>query len=154
MDNTYSQGAGSLFAAINCSNTGDTIRFNSSIMNDTIDLGNENLVINKHVVIESDLTKNIHIFSNGTGSTIQNSAPSTGDGLILKGCFISILQGLNAGAIENNGKLILDNVVLHNYQGSTNPAIISNEGSSSRNQRKLYNYRSVNKFKLFSYSHP
>lgn len=129
VDNTYPDGAGSLYAAINCSANGDTIRFNPSIINDTIYLGNENLVINKHVVIESDLTKNIHIFSNGTGSTIQNSAPSTGDGLIIKGVHIHS-AGLNAGAIENNGKLILDNVVLHNYQGSTNPAIISNEGSS------------------------
>ena len=115
VDNTYPDGAGSLYAAISCSADGDTIRFNPSIINDTIYLGNENLVINKHVVIESDLTKNIHIVSNGTGSTIQNSAPSTGDGLIIKGVHIHS-AGLNAGAIENNGKLILDNVVLHNYR--------------------------------------
>ena len=45
VDNTYSKGAGSLYAAVNCANPGDTIRFSSSIMNDTIDLGTENLLI-------------------------------------------------------------------------------------------------------------
>ena len=130
VDNTYSEGAGSLYAAVNCADTGDTIRFNSSIMNDTIDLGNENLVINKHIVIESDLSKNIHIFSSGDGATIQNSAPSTGDGLVIKGVHIHA-SGLNTGAVENNGKLVLDDVIIHNYPGSSNPSIINNVGSTA-----------------------
>ncbi|MGE5354756.1 MAG: reprolysin-like metallopeptidase [Deltaproteobacteria bacterium] len=129
VDNTYSKGAGSLFAAISCASTGDTIRFINSIQNDTINLGEENLVIDKHIVIEGDITKNIHIFGNGIQATFQNSAPTSSNGLIIKGVHIHS-GGSNSFAIENNGKLILDNSIIHNYPGFTNTAIINNEGSS------------------------
>lgn len=129
VDNTYPEGAGSLYAAINCASTGDTIKFSSSMQNDTIDLGTNNIAISNSIVIEGDISKNLHIISSSTNPTIVNTAPTGGNGLIIKGVHIHA-PGLNAEAIENNGKLILENVILHNYPGSANPAIINNEGSS------------------------
>ncbi len=129
VNNTYQTGAGSLYAAINCASIGDTIKFSSSLQNDTIDLGTNNILIDKSMVLEGDISKNLHIISGSNNPTIVNTAPTGGNGLIIKGVHIHA-PGLNAEAIENNGKLILENVILHNYPGSANSAIINDEGSS------------------------
>jgi len=129
VNNTYQSGAGSLYAAYNCASTGDTIKISSSLQNDTIYLGSNNMVFNKSVIIEGDISKNIHIISDGINSTLINNAPTSSNGLIIKGLHIHS-GGSNSFAIENNGKLILDNSIIHNYPGFTNTAIINNEGSS------------------------
>jgi len=129
VNNTYQSGAGSLYAAYNCASTGDTIKISSSLQNDTIYLGANNMVFNKSVIIEGDISKNIHIISDGINSTLINNAPTSSNGLIIKGLHIHS-GGSNSFAIENNGKLILENSIIHNYPGFTNTAIINNEGSS------------------------
>ena len=129
VDNTYAKGAGSLYAAISCSNEGDTIKFNSSIMNDTIDLGIENLVIDKPIIIYGDITKNIHIFSNSSSATIINNTAVGGKGLSIKGIHIHS-SNPDIGAIENNSKLLLEDVILHKYPGSSVSTITNNIGST------------------------
>lgn len=130
VDNTLSKGVGSLFAAVSCASAGDTIRFASNIVNDSIYLGTETLTINKTIFIESALSKNIHIFSNSTSPTIVSSAPNTGFGLKIKGLHIHSSLSTGVGAINNSGLLNLEDVYL--YKSSTEKSTVqSNTGSTT-----------------------
>lgn len=128
VDNTFEKGAGSLYAAINCASAGDTIRFASNIVNDSIYLENEFLTINKTIFIESSLTSNIHIFSNSTSPTIVASAPNTGFGLKIKGLHIHSSNSTGIGALQNSGLLNLEDVYLYKSVGSST-TIQNNNGS-------------------------
>jgi hypothetical protein len=130
VDHTRASGAGSLVEAINCALTGDTIRFAANIQNDTFFLGNQNLVINKSIFIECDINRNIHITSNSASPTLVCTATTSGNGLKIKGLHI---QSSNAGigAVQNDGKLILDDVVTHKWQGSSIATIINNAGANT-----------------------
>jgi subtilisin-like proprotein convertase family protein len=121
VDNDAPKGAGSLKAAIDCAVDGDTIRFASTFMNDTISLFNENIVTSKRIYILGDITKNIHLMSSSTSPTIVSSTPNTGFGLRIKGLHIHSSQSTGIGAIQNSGLLTLDNVFLYknNVSSST-----------------------------------
>lgn len=128
VDTDAPKGAGSLYAAINCASAGDTIRFASNIVNDSIYLENEFLTINKTIFIESSLTSNIHIFSNSTSPTIVASAPNTGFGLKIKGLHIHSSNSTGIGALQNSGLLNLEDVYLYKSVGSST-TIQNNNGS-------------------------
>lgn len=121
VNNTYQIGAGSLYAAYNCASNGDTIKFSSSLQNDTIHLGSNNMVFDKSVVLEGDISKNIHIISDGINSTLINNAPTGGNGLIIKG--LHLHSSDTGSVIQNNGKLSLENVILHNSLQNSLPSI-------------------------------
>jgi len=129
VDNSYQNGAGSIYSALQCASTGDTIRFNSALENEIIDLGDQNLILDKQLVIEGDLSKNIHLYSNSNDALIVNSAPSSGAGLLIKGLHLHRLNN-NDSMIENNGKLILQDVILHHSAGNTHEAIFNTSASS------------------------
>lgn len=117
VDHGRSDGPGSLREAINCAMPGDTILFSGSLINDTIQLGSAPLVINKSLYILGNISDNIHIFSNSPGATIQNTTAVSSEGLTIRGVHIHASSG-TSGAIENAGKLTLENVILHKWPGS------------------------------------
>lgn len=129
VENTYEKGAGSIFAALQCAADGDTIRFASSLSNVSLYLGDQNLVTNKHIYIEGDLSKNIHIYGNGNNPLITNAAPTSGAGLRIRGVHLH-RQNTNDVIIENSGKLILEDVILHHDSGNVNAAIENATGAS------------------------
>jgi subtilisin-like proprotein convertase family protein len=126
VDTDAPRGAGSLLAALDCAVDGDTIRFAPTFMNDTIQLYTDNIVTNKRVFIQGDISKNIHIFSNSTSPTLVSGAPNTGEGLKIKGLHIhSATNASNIGAIRNTGLLTLEDVYI--YKSSTAPMEVNNE---------------------------
>ena len=127
VNNPHPSGTGSLLAAINCSASGDTIRFASNMLNDTILLGNQNLVINKNLVIEADITKNIHIMSNSANATIVNNAGNT---LKIEGLYIHSANA-GIGAINNFGTLTLDDVSTYKWPGASTSTIQNQTGAST-----------------------
>lgn len=126
---TRMDGPGSLKHAVGCASQEDTITFDESISNDTIFLGDQNLSIDKHLNIISELSKNIHIMSESNSPTIQNSAPNVGKGLTIKGLHIHS-SNTGIGAIENNGNLTLEDVVLHKWEGSATSTIVNQSGAN------------------------
>ncbi|MBK8348992.1 MAG: propanediol utilization protein [Saprospiraceae bacterium] len=130
VDHTRASGPGSLKAAIDCATDGDTIRFVSSIMNDTIFLGNLNLVTNKHIFIQSDITKNIHIMSTSSNPTLVNNAPVSNQVLKIKGLHIHS-SNANIGAINNLGNLILEDVFTYKFAGNSTATINSGQAAST-----------------------
>ncbi|MBC7885828.1 MAG: proprotein convertase P-domain-containing protein [Saprospiraceae bacterium] len=130
VDNTYPSGAGSLFAAVNCAVDGDTIRFIPTLMNDTIFLGTQNLVNNKNLVIEGDISKNIHIISTSPNPVFVNNVPSGNQELKIKGLHIHS-SNAGIGAINNLGKLTLEDVITYKWQGSSTATINSQTGATT-----------------------
>jgi len=131
VDHTRASGAGSLAEAINCALPGDTIRFAANIQNDTFFLGNQNLVINKSIFIECDINRNIHIMSTSTSPTIICTASTSGNGLKIKGVHIHS-SNQSIGAIQNIGKLLLDDVIMHKWPGSSTATIFSGNGANTQ----------------------
>lgn len=131
VDNDAPKGAGSLKAAIDCAVDGDTIRFASTFVNDTIMLFNENIVTNKRIYIQGDITKNIHLMSTSTNPTFVSSAPNTGFGLRIKGLHIHSSESTGIGAIQNSGLLTLDNVYL--YKNNAAVTTIQHESGGINN---------------------
>lgn len=128
VDHTRKDGPGSLKEAINCASVGDTIKFNSLLNNDTIFLGNQSLMVNKSIFLESDIASNIHIMSESTGALIQNLTPDSTKGLKIKGLHLHSSNN-NVGAILNSGRLILEDVVLHKWLGSSTSTITNQSGA-------------------------
>jgi hypothetical protein len=124
VDHTRQSGPGSLKEAISCASVGDTIKFASSLANDTIDLKGQNLIINKHLIIESPTNQNIFLSTDSQSPTIVNN--TTGLGLILKGINILAPNASNGTLIINNGNLTLENVKL--YKNTNSTATIINQG--------------------------
>lgn len=127
VSNPHPSGIGSLLAAINCASTGDTIRFAPSVLNDTILLGNLNLSIDKNLVIEADITKNIHVMSNNVNATIVNNA---GNSLEIKGLYIHS-SNAGIGAINNFGTLTLEDVIIYKWSGTSISTIQNQIGAST-----------------------
>lgn len=130
VDHNRKSGPGSLKAAIDCAAAGDTIRFASNIINDTIFLGDQSLLINKNLYIESDITKNIHITSNSATPTIINTAPNVAEGLKIKGIHVHS-SNAGIGAINNNGSLTLEDVILHKWPGSSSATLNNQSGANA-----------------------
>jgi len=131
VDNDAPKGVGSLKAALDCAVDGDTIRFASTFINDTIMLFNENIVINKRIYIEGNISKNIHLMSSSTSPTIVSTAPNTGFGLKIKGLHIHSSNATNIGAIQNSGLLNLEDVYL--YKSPTSTATIQQNAGGINN---------------------
>jgi hypothetical protein len=127
VDHTRKDGPGSLKEAINCASTGDTIRFNNLVNNDTIFLGNQSLIVNKSVYIEGDITNNIHIMSDSPTALFQNLTPVSTKGLKIKGLHIHSSNN-NVGAIINSGRLTLEDVTLHKWSGTAQSTITNEAG--------------------------
>ncbi len=120
--NTNDTGPGSLRNTLACASEGDTIRFKTSLINDTITLTSGPLLFNR----------NIHIIQpNGQPVFIQASTSNVitipaGKNISLKN--ITILCGsANDGGIVNHGTLLLENVSLKNNFPSGNA--VRNMGS-------------------------
>lgn len=128
VDNTYPKGAGSLYDAIQCAQPGDTIRFAASLDNDTIQLGNQNLFISNDIVIESDINRNIHVMSNSTSVLISVATLNTGLGLRIKGLHLHSTNA-NIGCIDNRGKLVLEDVILHTFNNTSTATIFNRTGA-------------------------
>jgi hypothetical protein len=128
IDHNRSSGPGSLFDALSCAIDGDTIRFASSLDNSTINLGTQNLVINKRIYIECDISRNIHITSTSSNATIVSSTPNTGEGLKIKGLHIHS-SNAGIGAINNSGLLTLEDVNMYKWPGTSTSTITNQPGA-------------------------
>ena len=106
-------GAGSLPAAINCANAGDTVRLSASLAGQTINIGSSTIALNKNLVFMA-LGANTNITSSATG--VFDIA--SGKTIEMRDLKITAGTSLTAGAIHNNGIL-----KLHNTNIYKNPSI-------------------------------
>jgi len=120
VDNNLAAGVGSLAFAVNCANSGDTIRFAANLANQTIDLGSNQLVIDKSLVFEASPSDNINLLSSGSNATITNNAD-----IKIIGLQIYAPNALRA-AIQNNKSLTLENVTLFKYNDQASVATLLN----------------------------
>jgi subtilisin-like proprotein convertase family protein len=98
VNQTAGNGTGSLPAAINCAESGDTIHLSSSLANQTINVGSSPLTINKQLVILAD-GSNINL--TGTGTRIFEV--SAGSQVEFKGLMITA-DGTDSRAINNRDR--------------------------------------------------
>ncbi|MEP6647656.1 MAG: GEVED domain-containing protein [Saprospiraceae bacterium] len=113
--------AGSLPAAINCANAGDTIKISASLANQTINTGSSIIAINKNLFIKA-LGSNTNITTAGTG--VFDIVPGTT--LDLTGLTITAGSSLTFGAINNQGNLKMTNVNIHRNASFSNAIILRN----------------------------
>ncbi len=118
---TSGTATGSLPSAINCANSGDTIRIAASLANMTINIGSSPITINKNLVFIG-LGSNSNITSSGTG-VFTIAAGKTAE---FQNLIITAGTSLTSGAILNNGNLKLMNVNVHRNTGVTNATLIRN----------------------------
>ncbi|MEL6986848.1 MAG: cellulase family glycosylhydrolase [Bacteroidota bacterium] len=107
--NTNNTGPGSLADAIQCSNSGDTIRFHSSLQGDTIRL-TETLEIGKDVVLFANLSDSIIIQGSFSGTVFQVNSSSN---IEMNGLHIIAGDTMLARALHVLGKCTLANVKLY-----------------------------------------
>ncbi|MBK9256561.1 MAG: proprotein convertase P-domain-containing protein [Saprospiraceae bacterium] len=122
VNNNLASGVGSLPFALNCAQNGDTIRFAQGFINQTIDLGTNQLNVFANLTIEADPAANIHVISSGTNATI-----STNGTVKISGLHIHAPSATKA-AIENKKGLTLENVTLYNYPGGSGIMTLINAG--------------------------
>ena len=121
---TLASGTGSITEAIQCANENETILLSSSLANQTIDLGNIGLLIDKSLTIEANPADQIKLTSSGSDPTIRLSPAVS---LTLIG-FEVMSTSADQPTIENYGTLILDNMYIKNSMG--NPQLMNTMGSN------------------------
>lgn len=125
VNQTSGNGTGSLPAAINCAESGDTIHLSSSLANQTINVGSSPLSINKSLVILAD-GSNINL--TGTGTRIFEV--SMGSQVEFKGLTITAGTAMTAGAINNLGSTKLNNVIIKKNTGVSGATLFENKPGS------------------------
>ncbi len=108
VQNNATNGVGSLFEAVACASSGDTIRFSPAMNNTTLDLMTSTLAIGKNLTILTSAANNISIVSQST------TAPT----IDVTGAFNVKIVGLKIigsqfstySALRNKGTLVLDGV--------------------------------------------
>ncbi len=131
--NTNDDGTGSLRRAADCAESGDTIFFDNSLIDGTIQLTSGMIIIDKNLVFIQAQNEPVNIKSNFAGSVfkIQN-------GVTVHMEYINLYGGSNSQgrAINNAGNLSLKNVniyddLLHSGNGSTilNTGTLNIEGN-------------------------
>ncbi len=113
---------GSLPAAINCANPGDTIRISASLANQSILIGSSPLTLPKNLVFIG-LGANTNIT---TASASQIFTVNAGVNAEFQNLIITAGTSLTSGAILNNGNLKLNNVNIHRNTGVSNATLIRN----------------------------
>jgi hypothetical protein len=109
VNNTNDAGPGSFRAALACASSGDTIRFNSSLSGQTINITSYRMVIDKNLVIYGDVEPRVILSSQITGFF------EIGEGIEATFRMLDIVSGLsgNIGAAFNNeGLLIFENTLI------------------------------------------
>ncbi|MBK7220325.1 MAG: hypothetical protein IPH94_02985 [Saprospiraceae bacterium] len=128
VEHPYSTGIGSLLNAVSCSLSGDTIYFNSSLKNLTLDLGTSTLVINKSIVFKANPADNITISTNASSSPTVEVTP--GQTVTLIGLNIKA-SGAADGAIRNAGNLNLVDIDLIKNPSVTHTSLLRNQGAGT-----------------------
>jgi len=128
VEHPYVTGIGSLLNAISCSESGDTIYFNPTLKNLTLDLGTSTVLITKSLVLKANPADNITIATNATSSpTIEIFA---GQNVTLIGLNI-LASGASDGAIRNGGNLTLIDVDLIKNPNVTHLSLLKNQGNGT-----------------------
>ncbi len=102
-------GVGSLPFAIGCATEGDTIYFDTSIHGDTIVLAANQALVNKSLVIESEVMDNITVQGTSVGETFKIIADKD---VVIRGLKIIGGNASEGNTIYNSGNLILENVTI------------------------------------------
>ena len=128
VEHPYSTGIGSVLNAVSCSLSGDTIYFNSTLKNTTIDLGTSTLVIDKSIVLKANPADNITIASNASSSPTVEVTP--GHTVTLMGLNIKA-SGADDGAIRNAGNLNLVDIDLIKNPSVNHTSLLRNQGAGT-----------------------
>lgn len=128
VEHPYSTGIGSVLNAVSCSLSGDTIYFNSSLKNLTLDLGTSTLVINKSIVLKANPADNITISTNASSSPTVEVTP--GQTVTLIGLNIKA-SGADDGAIRNAGNLNLVDIDLIKNPSVNHTSLLRNQGTGT-----------------------
>ncbi|HZV69283.1 MAG TPA: GEVED domain-containing protein [Saprospiraceae bacterium] len=123
---TSGTAVGSLISAVNCANNGDTIRISSTLANSTINVGSSTLALTKNLVI---IAQGANTNITGTGTSVFDIA--AGKTVELQTMTLTAGTSLTAGAINNNGILKMNNVVIHRNTGISNAILLRNTPGSS-----------------------
>lgn len=128
VEHPFASGIGSLLNAVSCALPGDTIYFNSTLKNQTLDLGTSTLVINKSIVLKANPADNITVFTNASSApTVEIAAGQT---VTIIGLNIRA-SGAADGAIRNGGLLTLSDVDLIKNPAVTHTALLRNQGAGN-----------------------
>jgi subtilisin-like proprotein convertase family protein len=115
-------GAGSLPAAINCAQSGDTIYISAALANQTINIGAAPIVINKNVHIKAlGAATNI----TGTGTRIFEVAAGQTGSII--GLTVTAGTSLVGGSISSSGTVRLHNTKLLQNDAAPNASVFENK---------------------------
>lgn len=68
--------------------------------------------------------------STSTNPTVVCNAPATGHGFKLKGLHIHSSNS-GVGAIQNTGKLTLEDVILHKWTGTSTATVLNDTGGNT-----------------------
>jgi len=117
VENDFDRGAGSLAFAVACANPGDTIRFDSMQDSIWVDMYDQQIVINKNLVILGDPNKNYRVMSSHPTSTLTVNGGQT---VRMEGFTISTSQ-LDGAGLENNGILTIKDIEVL----GTNPKLLN-----------------------------
>ncbi|MBK7008507.1 MAG: propanediol utilization protein [Saprospiraceae bacterium] len=128
VEHPYSSGIGSLLNAVSCAQAGDTIYFNSSLKNLTLELGTSTLVINQSIVLKANPADNISISTNASSSPTVEVTP--GQTVTLIGLNIKA-SGAADGAIRNAGNLNLVDIDLIKNPSVTHTSLLRNQGAGT-----------------------
>jgi hypothetical protein len=110
-------------AALSCAESGDTIKLSESLANQTINVGNNPLMINKDVIIEA-LGANTKITSTG----LRVFEVSNAGNVLLDGMTIVAGTSLTGGALTNQANLTLRNVTIEKNVSVSGATLIHNTG--------------------------
>ena len=122
--NTLNAGPGSLRYAIECAESGDTIRFRSGIANDTIHL-DAPITLDKDLIIENTHLSSV-IIDASTTSQLFHISPDTD--VTLKKLTLLSGDGLTGRAIANYGVLTLDEMTIKEHPSLPFGNVILNSG--------------------------
>ncbi|NNF36165.1 MAG: hypothetical protein HKN68_18815 [Saprospiraceae bacterium] len=122
--NVNNSGSGSLVEAINCAQPGETIALSSVLANSTINLGSNQMVIDKNLTITAIKSDNIIVNYSGDGSAL---VLNSGIDLNLIGFSLTSSSG-NGETLQNNGNLTITDLSIENTNG--NSPIINVDGST------------------------
>lgn len=118
---TMDAGPGTLRSALDCAENGDTVRLMQDLEGHDIDFGNVPLIVDKDIVLLGGSPQDFRILTQSTSTPIIVS-----EGGVLKMVGVSISSELDQTIIQNEGHLILENVMLEGT--GENQAVFDSQG--------------------------
>jgi hypothetical protein len=113
--------SGSLIAAINCADSGDTITLSEFLSGQTIDIGNMPVLLDKNLVIQAN---GANISISGSGDRVFEIA--SGKQIQMLGFRIVAGVSSDGGIMTNEGLVVIRNMTLDRNPGITGATLVGN----------------------------